>query len=87
MKKETPRLEAVQKQKTELDAQVKSLEKQLEEKKKELEAAKKEETTLKERKALRVEQEKRLNERLKNGWKDEAAAAATAAPKANGTKK
>ena len=55
--------------------------------KKELEAATKEETTLKERKALRVEQEKRLNERLKNGWKDEAAAAATAAPKANGAKK
>ena len=73
MKKELPRLEQVQKQTTTLEKDVENLKKQLEAKQKELEEATKEETFLKERKALRLEQERLLNERLKSGWKDEAA--------------
>ena len=75
MKKEVPRLEEVQKKKKALETNVENLKKQLEEKQKELEDAAKEETFLKERKALRTEQERLLNERLKSGWKDEAALA------------
>lgn len=73
MQKQFPRLEAVQTNKKELQAKVSKLQKELEEKQKALEEATAEEKTLKERKALRMEQERLLNERLKSGWKDEAA--------------
>lgn len=80
MKRELPRLDGLQKQKTEMQAAIEKLQKELAEKQKALEVATKEEAWLKERKALRMEQERLLNERLKSGWKDEAVVA-------NGSKK
>eukprot|EP00977_Amphora_coffeiformis_P016584 scaffold5169_cov172-Amphora_coffeaeformis.AAC.15 len=73
LKQQFPKLEAVQATKKGLQAEVEKLQKQLQEKQKALEEATAEETFLKERKALRLEQERLLNERLKSGWKDEAA--------------
>lgn len=73
MKKELPRLAEVQKQKKTLETEVEKLKKQLEEKEKELDEAAEEEAFLKNRKALRTEQERFLNDRLTSGWKDEAA--------------
>ena len=73
LKEQLPKLEAVQSTKKELQAEVEKLQKHLQERQKALEEATAEEKALKERKALRLEQERLLNERLKSGWKDEAA--------------
>lgn len=67
------RLQAASSQKVRLQEEVSKLMQELAEKKKAWQVAEKEETWLKERKALRVEQQKLLTERLKNGWKDEKA--------------
>ena len=72
MQNVVPKIQSVQKKKAFLAKQVEELKKQLDEKQKDLEAATKEENTLKERKALREEQERLLNQRLKSGWEDEA---------------
>jgi predicted nucleic acid-binding Zn-ribbon protein len=65
------RLDAASQQKELLEEEVARLAKELEEKKKAWQVAEKEETWLKERKALRLEQQKLLRQRLKNGWPDE----------------
>lgn len=65
------RLEAASQQKTTLQEEVAKLMKELEEKKKAWNVAEKEEAWLKERKNLRVEQQKLLKHRLENGWSDE----------------
>ena len=85
---QSPALDDAQKKKTNLQAQVNALKQQLEEKEKALEKITQEEANLKQLKALRLEQERLLNERLKSGWKDEAAVATTkAATTQNGKKK
>jgi len=65
------RLEAATEQKASLMGEVERLEKELEEKKKSLEAAKEEEEWLTKRVSLRRGQQKLLQTRLKDGWKDE----------------
>jgi predicted nuclease with TOPRIM domain len=65
------RLEAASLQKTALHQEVAKVMKELEEKKKALQVAEKEEAWLKERKTLRMEQQKLLKQRLENGWEDE----------------
>jgi hypothetical protein len=67
----TERLKAASSQKTKLDAKVQALAKQLAETQKAAQVATKEETWLQTRQTLRAEQEKLLESRLKNGWKDE----------------
>lgn len=67
------RLEAASLQKTNLQQEVAKVMKELEEKKKAWQVAEKEEAWLKERKALRLEQQKLLKQRLDNGWEDEEA--------------
>ena len=66
------RLEAATQQKSTLASDVERLTKELAEKKKSLQVAAKEETWLKERVALRNEQQRLLNDRLTNGWDDES---------------
>ena len=78
------RLEAASQQKATLQDQVAQWMHELEEKKKAWKVAEKEETWLKERKTLRMEQQKLLNQRLKNGWSDEDELTANAAPEPNG---
>jgi hypothetical protein len=75
------RLEAATQQKVVLQEDVAKLVKELEEKKKAMQVAEKEEVWLKERKALRVEQQKLLRHRLQNGWADEAELNGGAAPR------
>lgn len=65
------RLEAASKQKMALQEQVAQMMKDLAEKKKAWQVAEKEETWLLERKNLRIEQQKLLQERLDKGWPDE----------------
>jgi hypothetical protein len=65
------RLTAATAQKATLHEEVAKLMAELQEKKKAWQVAEKEETWLKERKALRLEQQKLLNERLTKGWPDE----------------
>lgn len=65
------RLEAASLQKNTLQQEVSNLMKELEEKKKAWQVAEKEEAWLKERRALRLEQQKLLKQRLDNGWDDE----------------
>lgn len=71
LKTASSRLEAAAQQKTVLQEEVTKLMKELEEKKKAWQVAEKEEAWLKERKALRLEQQKLLKHRLTNGWDDE----------------
>jgi len=71
LKTASSRLEAASQQKSTLQEEVAKLMKELEEKKKAWKVAEKEEAWLKERKTLRVEQQKLLKHRLKNGWSDE----------------
>lgn len=71
LKTASSRLNAASQQKVTLKDEIANLEKQLEEKKKAWQVAEKEEAWLKERKTLRVEQQKLLKHRLKNGWSDE----------------
>lgn len=66
------RLEAASLQKKSLADNIAQLMVELEEKKKAWQVAEKEEVWLKERKTLRVEQQKLLVHRLQNGWDDEA---------------
>lgn len=66
------RLVAASLQKNALQQEVAILMKELEEKKKAWQVAEKEEAWLKERKSLRLEQQKLLKQRLDNGWADEA---------------
>lgn len=65
------RLETASMQKNALQLEVSKLMKELEGKKKAWAEAEKEELWLKERKALRLEQQKSLTDRLENGWTDE----------------
>jgi hypothetical protein len=71
LKTASSRLDAATLQKTTLHEEVGKRMKELEEKKKAWQVAEKEEAWLKERKALRVEQQKLLKHRLVNGWSDE----------------
>jgi len=71
----TTRLTAASEQKSNLQAEVAKLMQELAEKKKSWQVAEKEEAWLKERKVLRMEQQKLLRERLTNGWKDETSLA------------
>lgn len=68
------RLTAATAQKATLHEEVAKLMAELQEKKKAWQVAEKEETWLKERKALRLEQQKLLKERLTKGWPDETTA-------------
>jgi len=72
MKSAEQRLEGATQQKTSLASDIEKLTKELEEKKKSLQVATKEEKWLKERVSLRKDQKKLLNDRLTNGWDDEA---------------
>jgi hypothetical protein len=65
------RLDATTLQKVSFHDEVAKLTKALEEAKKAFESSEKEETWLKERKALRLEQQKLLKQRLTRGWPDE----------------
>lgn len=65
------RLTAASQQKANLQTEVAKLMEELAEKKKSWQVAEKEEAWLKERKALRMEQQKLLKDRLQHGWKDE----------------
>ena len=65
------RLDAATQQKISMQEEVAKLMKELEEKKKAWQVSEKEEAWLKERKALRLEQQKLLKHRLTNGWSDE----------------
>jgi uncharacterized protein YPO0396 len=65
------RLDAASAQKNSLQKDVQQLMQELAEKKKACQVAEKEEAWLIERKALRLEQQKLLNERLEKGWPDE----------------
>lgn len=67
----TTRLDGASKQKSSLQVEVSKLIQELAEKKKSWQVAEKEEAWLKERKALRMEQQKLLKERLEHGWNDE----------------
>ena len=67
----TCRLEAASQQKLILQEEVAKLMAELHEKKKAWQVSEKEEKWLMERKALRLEQQKLLRDRLQNGWKDE----------------
>jgi hypothetical protein len=67
----TTRHTAASKQKASLQKEVAKLMEELAEKKKSWQVAEKEEAWLKERKTLRMEQQKLLKERLEHGWKDE----------------
>lgn len=67
----TTRHTAASKQKASLQKEVAKLMEELAEKKKSWQVAEKEEAWLKERKTLRMEQQKLLLERLEHGWKDE----------------
>lgn len=67
----TSRLEAASLQKNALQLEVTKLMKELEEKKKAWSVAEKEESWLKERKTLRLDQQKLLKQRLEHGWADE----------------
>lgn len=71
LKTASSRLEAATQQKIFLQDEVAKLMKELEEKKKAWQVSEKEEVWLKERRALRVEQQKLLKHRLQNGWSDE----------------
>ena len=71
LKTASSRLEAATQQKIFLQEEVAKLMKELEEKKKAWQVSEKEEVWLKERRALRVEQQKLLKHRLQNGWSDE----------------
>jgi predicted nuclease with TOPRIM domain len=71
MKSAEQRLEAATQQKTSLAKDIEKLAKELEEKKKSLQGCQKEETWLKERVALRKDQQKLLHQRLTEGWDDE----------------
>jgi hypothetical protein len=71
LKTASSRLEAAAQQKSVLHEELAKLITELEEKKKAWQVAEKEEAWLKERKALRVEQQKLLKHRLVNGWSDE----------------
>ena len=66
------RLEATIVQKAALQQEVARIMRELEETKKAWQVAEKEETWLKERKSLRLEQQKLLQQRLEKGWADEA---------------
>jgi guanylate kinase len=71
LKTASSRLEAATQQKKVLQEEVAKIIKELEEKKKAWQVSEKEEVWLKERKVLRVEQQKLLKHRLQNGWSDE----------------
>ena len=71
LKAAASRLEAASRQKVTLQEEVAKLMNELEEKKKAWKVAEKEEVWLKERKTLRMEQQKLLKQRLANGWSDE----------------
>ncbi|CAB9498547.1 expressed unknown protein [Seminavis robusta] len=71
MKSAEQRLEAATQQKTSLAKNIEKLSKELEEKKKSLQGCQKEEDWLKQRVALRKDQQKLLTTRLTNGWPDE----------------
>ena len=66
------RLEAATAQKMQLQQQVADLMQQLQERKKAWQVAEKEEAWLRERRALRQEQQAKLMQRLEHGWEDEA---------------
>jgi len=65
------RLSRATQQRSTLAVEIARMEKELAEKKKSLDVAEKEEGWLKERVALRKEQQAALNQRLDNGWEDE----------------
>lgn len=65
------RYETATQKRSELEADVKKLEKELAEKKKSLDVVSTEEKWLEKKRAVRAEQIKLLNTRLKNGWEDE----------------
>lgn len=69
------RLTAATKSKLDLEQQVAELMKRVTERKKEWQVAEKEEAWLQERRALRVEQQRLLKQRLEHGWEDEDDAA------------
>jgi hypothetical protein len=67
------RLEAASETKQQLQEEVAKLMQELGERKKEWQVSEKEEAWLQERRALRVEQQKLLRQRLEHGWEDEKA--------------